>query len=315
MYCVPNRIYRRTAFIMIHEHQPKIKSHDSLHTYRGVQKNKLLLTLSITLVVMVVEFIGGFLTNSISLISDAGHMFTHVFALLISYAAILCTSIKACHHRTYGFYRAEVLAALFNSLFLFGITIVIVVESIRRMFEPRDILTTQMLIIALLGLVVNLVCVWILKGGHHQTDRNIRSVMLHMFADTGSSVAIVIGAVIISYTGWTIIDPLLSLGIAALIVIWAWRLLKDSVNVLLETAPAGIKTDEVAQRLEQEIPGVRKVEDIHVWEITSNMYSMTAHVLVKNVSLQEAEKIREKINKLVYDTYDIGHTTIQFHGQ
>lgn len=300
---------------MIHEHQPKIKSPDSLYTYRGVKKNKLLLTLSITLVVMVVEFIGGFLTNSISLISDAGHMFTHVFALLISYAAILCTSIKACHHRTYGFYRAEVLAALFNSLFLFGITIVIVVESIRRMFEPRDILTTQMLIIALLGLVVNLVCVWILKGGHHQTDRNIRSVMLHMFADTGSSVAIIIGAVIIAYTGWTIIDPLLSLGIAALIVIWAWRLLKDSVNVLLETAPAGIKTDEVAQRLEQEIPGVRKVEDIHVWEITSNMYSMTAHVLVKNVSLQEAEKIREKINKLVYDTYDIGHTTIQFHGQ
>lgn len=300
---------------MIHEHQPKIKSHDSLHTYRGVQKEKLLLTLSITLVVMVVEFIGGFLTNSISLISDAGHMFTHVFALLISYAAILCTSIKACHHRTYGFYRAEVLAALFNSILLFVITIVIVWESIRRMFEPKDILTTQMLIIALVGLVVNLACVWILKGGHHQTDRNIRGVMLHMLADTGSSIAIVIGAVIIAYTGWSIIDPLLSLGIAALIVIWAWQLLKDSVNVLLETAPAGIKTDEVSHTLEQEIPEIRKVEDIHVWEITSNMYSMTAHVLVKNVSLQEAEKIREKINKLVYDTYDIGHTTIQFRGQ
>ena len=191
---------------MIHEHQPKLKTHGSFHEYRHAQKGKLIATISITLIVMIVEIVGGFITNSMSLISDAAHMFTHLFALALGFAAILCTSIKACHHRTYGFYRAEVLAALFNSMFLFFVTGIICWESVRRIFEPKDILTTQMFIIATIGLIVNLVSIWLLKGAH-QHDRNIRGIILHMLADTGSSVAIVIGAVIINYTGWSIIDP------------------------------------------------------------------------------------------------------------
>lgn len=298
---------------MVHQHHPSIKSHDAFSEYRHIQRGRLVLTISITLIVMVIEVIGGLMTNSMALISDAGHMFTHLFALLIGFGAILCSSIDACHHRTYGFYRAEVLAALFNSIFLFAMTGLICWESIRRLFEHREILTAPMFWIAALGLVVNLISIGILHGSHHH-DRNIKGIVLHMFADTGSSVAIVIGAVIINYTQWYIIDPILSIGIAFLICYWAWGLFKDSINVLLETAPRGIMTDNVAQTIEQDIEDVVRVEDIHIWEITSNMFSMTAHVLVKDMLLKDASGIREKINDLVYKKYNIGHTTIQFRG-
>ncbi|MFH1378717.1 MAG: cation diffusion facilitator family transporter [bacterium] len=297
---------------MVHQHQPNIRSNDTFQVYQHTKKWKLIFTISITLIVMIIEVVGGYWIHSIALISDAGHMFTHLFALGIGYAAIVCMSFKSCHHRTYGFYRAEILAALFNSLFLFGVTIFICYESIRRLLRPHEILSWQMFSIALLGLIVNLISIWILHGAHHQDDRNIRGIVLHMFADAGSSAAIVIGAIIMSFTGWYIIDPIISIGIAVLIAVWAWDLFKDSINVLLETAPKGITTDEVAKRIEQEISEVINVEDIHIWEITTHMFSMTAHILIKDISVKDTALIREKINKLVYDQYEIGHTTIQF---
>ncbi|MBD3272402.1 MAG: cation diffusion facilitator family transporter, partial [Elusimicrobia bacterium] len=151
----------------------------------------------------------------------------------------------------------------------------------------------------------------ILHGEHHH-DRNIKGIVMHMLADTGSSVAIVISAFIIAATGWYVIDPVVSIGISLIIASWAWGLLKDSINVLLETAPRGIMTDEVARRIEQEIPEVKRVDDIHIWEITSNMYSMTAHITVADMSVNHAGTVKERISQFVYDTYGIGHTTIQF---
>lgn len=296
---------------MVHFHRPKIKSQDLLHKYRSIERRKLKLTMAITGTVMVVEVIGGFLTGSLALLSDAGHMFTHFFALGITYAAILCATKEVCHHRTYGFYRVEILAALFNSLFLFGVTGYIFYEGVKRLLNPQPILGLQMFFVALLGLVVNTISVFILHGTQRE-DLNVKGAFLHMLADTASSVVIVIGAVIIYFTSWLVIDPLLSLGIAVVIFCWAWGLFRDSINVLLETAPKGINADIVSKELKENISEIKEISDIHIWEITSKMYSMTAHIKMPNMNIEKSKEILDKINRYVNEKYDIEHTTIQF---
>lgn len=299
---------------MMHQHRPKQHSHvaDELFEYRSVEKKKLKLTMAVTGIMMVAEIVGGFWTNSLALISDAGHMFTHFFALAISFAAIVCASRKSCHHRTFGFYRVEILAALLNSLFLFGVTFWIIVEGIKRIIHPAPILGAQMFIIAVIGLLVNLVSVYILHGTHKE-DLNVKSAFLHMLGDALSSVVIVIGAVVIYFTGWNIIDPVLSIGIGLVIFIWGWNLFKDSVNILLEAAPKGMNTEDITKALVFEIPSIDEITDMHVWEITSKMYSMTAHVRLKPEVDRPIEKqILERIKQIVDEKFDIEHTTIEF---
>jgi len=299
---------------MMHQHRPKQHSHvaDELFEYRSVEKKKLKLTMAVTGIMMVAEIVGGFWTNSLALISDAGHMFTHFFALAISFAAIVCASRKSCHHRTFGFYRVEILAALLNSLFLFGVTFWIIVEGIKRIIHPAPVLGVQMFVIAVIGLLVNLVSVFILHGTH-KDDLNVKSAFLHMLGDTLSSVVIVIGAVVIYFTGWDIIDPILSIGIAGVILVWGWNLFKDSVNILLEAAPKGMNTEEITKVLVAEIPSIDEITDMHVWEITSKMYSMTAHIRLKSDASRQSEKqILVKIKQVVDEKFDIEHTTIEF---
>lgn len=268
--------------------------------------------MAITGAMMVVGVIGGLLTNSLALISDAGHMFTHFFALAISFGAILCANRRSCHHRTFGFYRIEILSALFNSLFLFGVTIWILTEGIKRIIHPAPVLSLQMFVIAIIGLIVNLICALILRGTS-KSDLNVKGAFFHMIADTLSSVVIVFGAVIIYFTGWNIIDSVLSMGIALVILIWGWGLFKDSVNILLETAPKGVTTTEVSEVLRKEIPAIEDISDLHIWVITSNMYSMTAHIKLKEQAGREnVKKILNKIKQLVDKQFDIEHTTIEF---
>lgn len=298
---------------MKHPHRPKqTSSTDHLFEYRLVEKRKLKQAIAVTAIVMVAEIIGGFLTNSIALISDAGHMFTHSFALLISLGAILCATKPACHHRTYGIYRIEILAALFNSLFLFGVTGWIAFESIKRIIYPEPILSLPMLIVAIVGLIANFISAWLLHGTS-KSDLNLRSAFLHMLADTVSSLVIIIGAVIIHFTGWNFIDPILSIGIALVILSWGWGLFKDAVRILLESVPKGISTDEVSKVLMKENPGIKQITDLHIWEITSKMYSMTVHIKLKG-ELERAN-VRELLNKIkqsVNERFDIEHTTIEF---
>lgn len=297
---------------MKHPHRPKQTSPaDELFEYRAVEKKKLKLTMAITGTMMIVEVIGGLLTNSLALISDAGHMFTHFFALAISFGAILFANKQSCNHRTFGFFRIEILAALFNSLFLFGVTIWILIEGVKRIIDPTPVLGLQMFIIAIIGLAVNLVSAWILHGTS-KDDLNVKSAFLHMLADTLSSVVIVIGAVIIYFTNWNIIDPILSIGIALVIFRWGWGLFKDSVNILLEAVPKGINTDIVSKELKENISEIKEISDIHIWEITSKMYSMTAHIKMPNMNIEKSKEILDKINRYVDEKYDIEHTTIQF---
>jgi cobalt-zinc-cadmium efflux system protein len=295
---------------MKHSHRPKQDSISNIHEYRSVAKNKLALSMAITASVMVVEVIGSILTGSLALGSDAGHMFTHLFALAISFVAIIIACKEPCHHRTYGFYRAEILAALFNSIFLFGVTAYIFYQGVERLLNPQPVLGFEMLLVALLGLAANGLSLLILRGSV-RSDLNIKGAFLHMFADTASSIVIIIGAVIVSLTNWYIIDPLLGIGISILIFIWAWSLLRDSVNVLLETAPKGMDVNTVGSELKKQIPEITQITDMHIWEITSGMYSFTAHIEVDLANYEETSQILDKINKLLDEKYGIEHVTIQ----
>jgi cobalt-zinc-cadmium efflux system protein len=297
---------------MRHSHKPGAEdSFGHLNEYRSVEKRKLKLTMAITGTVMVVEAVGGVLTNSLALLSDAGHMFTHFFALGISFAAIIIASKEPCHHRTYGFYRAEILAALFNSLFLFVVTAYILYAGIRRLIQPEPVLEVQMFFVALIGLVVNVISVLILQGSARD-DLNVKGAFLHMLADTVSSIVIVFGAIALYFTGWYFIDPLLAIGISVVIFVWAWRLFRDSIDILLEMAPKGMDIDEIGAELKKTIPEIKNINDMHVWVITSNMFSFTAHIVIGESNCSRSSEILIAINKLLSERYNIEHTTIQF---
>ena len=303
---------------MEHSHRPKTDpqhthdahSHSHLHPHRGNVHQKLLGSIVLTGTMMVVEVVGGVLTNSLALLSDAGHMLTHFSALLISFLAIIYATRPAEKEKSFGFYRLEILAALLNSFLLFVITLFIFVEAYRRILHPRPILEFQMFIVAVLGLLVNLLSAKILSGSAE--DLNVKSAFLHMLGDTASSLGIVLGAILIHFTHQPIIDPLLSVLIGVLILVWSWRLLCDSCHVLLEASPRHIKVDDVVQTIRSSVKEVKDLHDIHIWEITSKMYAMTAHAIVEDMKISESSTLLDRINHLVEEHFEIGHTNIQF---
>jgi cobalt-zinc-cadmium efflux system protein len=266
--------------------------------------------MAITSSVMVIEFFGSIITHSLALGSDAGHMFTHLFALTISLTAITIAAKQPSHNRTFGFYRVEILAALFNSIFLFAVTAYIFYTGIERIINPQPVLGFDMVIVALFGLAANGLSILLLRGSV-RSDLNIKGAFLHMFADAVSSVIIIIGGILVTLTNWYFVDPLLGIGISVLIFVWAWGLLRDSVNVLLETAPKGMNADQVSAELKKNIVEIREITDIHIWEITSGMYSFTAHIRIDAVDYAESKRLREKVNLFLGQKYGIEHTTLQ----
>lgn len=284
---------------------------EHLFEYRSVAARKLALSLSITAIVMIIEIVGGFLTGSIALISDAGHMFTHCFALSISLVAIRIARKPPCHHRTFGLYRAEILAAFINGLFLLLVVGVMIYEAVLRLVQPREVLGLQMLGIALVGLAVNLASILILHGTSRE-DLNVRSVFYHMIADAASSVGIVIAAVIIFYTGWNVIDPIVSLGISAIIIHWAWGVLKESTQVLLEIAPTGLNIDIISDDLRASFPEIIELRNVHLWTITAGMTVFSAHVKLDGIHRGvDQGKLIARINNHLSDKYGILESTIQ----
>ncbi|MGC9444187.1 MAG: cation diffusion facilitator family transporter [Candidatus Methanospirareceae archaeon] len=283
---------------------------EHLFEYRTVERKKLLLSLSITAAVMVVEVIGGILTNSIALISDAGHMFTHAFAMGISLIAIKIACKPPCHHRTFGLYRAEILAAFINGLFLLIVVGIILYEAVLRLLQPRDVLGLQMLVIALLGLAVNVISIIILRGSTR--DLNVRSVFYHLLGDAASSVGIVIAAVIIYFTAWNILDPLVSIGISALILYWAGGILTESSRILLEIAPAGLNVELIASDLTTQFPEIAELFNLHLWAITPEMLVFSAHLKPKpTADPAELPNLLARINAHLAERYHIIESTIQ----
>ncbi|UCG91659.1 MAG: cation transporter [candidate division WOR-3 bacterium] len=295
-----------------HNHRIKNAFTEHLFEYRSVHSKKLILSLSITFFVMILELIGGFLTRSIALISDAGHMFTHCFAIGISLVAIMIAKRPPCHHRTFGLYRAEILAALINGLFLLLIVGVIVYEAIQRIIHPADVLTLHMLMIALIGLTVNVASIFILHGSHTK-NLNIKGVFYHMVADAASSVGIVIAAIIIYYTGLNIIDPLVSLGIAAVIIYWAWGILKESAIILLEMAPTGLNVDTISSDLKSQFSEIKELYNVHIWTITADLLVFSAHISLDDTRALpiDQHKLITEINNYLHTKYHIIESTIQ----
>ena len=287
----------------------KVSNSSHNHTHRGEERSKLVLACALTGTMFIVEGIAGFLTNSLALLSDAGHMLTHMIALLISLGAIVFASRPPTARKTYGFYRLEILAALFNGATLFLITIWIFFHAYKRIINPEPIASGHMFIVAIVGLLVNLACAYILKTSHGSL--NIKSAFMHMMADTFSSLVVVFGAIIMHYTQWYMLDPALSILICIVILVWSYQLITESVDILLEATPKDVDLENVVKSI-SELDEIEGVHDVHIWTITSGMYAMSAHIYIKDLMVSETQQIMSKINTLVNEKFSIGHTVIQF---
>lgn len=278
---------------------------------RSFKRSRLKMVIIITAIVMGIEVVGGFLTNSLALLSDAGHMLTHLFALGMSFFAIVLAARPVTKEKTYGFYRAEILVAFVNGIVLLFLTAFIFYKAIFRIISPQPVAELQMLLVAILGLAANGAGIFLLHG-IGRGDINVKSVFLHLIGDTASSVAVVLGGLIIYYTGNFLIDPLISILIGILILIWAGKLLAESTNILLEATPKHLDIDEMVSFIKRRVPGVKAIHHVHVWVITSHMYAMTAHVIVEDITVNQSHKILDRINELLEEQFDISHTNIQF---
>ncbi len=273
------------------------------------QMRRLRWAMLITGVVMLVEVVGGIVARSLALLSDAGHMWTHLLALAVSYFAIMLATRPATQERTFGYFRAEILAAFINGIALLLAGAYIIYVSILRLMSPEEVRWGYMLTVAALGLVANGASV-LLLAGVAGTDINLRAAFFHVLYDTISSVAVVGAAVIIWLTGFYAVDPIVSLGIAALILVWASKVIGESVHILLESTPRHIDMTELRRKMET-LPSVHHVHDVHVWQITTNMHVLTAHVVVEDADIEDTTRIIDDINALLREGFSIGHSTLQ----
>lgn len=271
----------------------------------------LTLALALTSGYCIVEFIGGWLTNSLALFSDAGHMLSDVTAMGLSLFAAYIATLPVNSQKTFGYYRAEILAAFLNGLALWLIAGVIFREAYYRFFTPAEVHGHGMVIIASIGLVVNLVSVWLLHG-HHHTNLNLRGVFLHVLGDALGSVGAIVAGVLIMWTGWHWVDPVTSILIGLLILISSFDLVRESVDVLMQATPRHIDLEEVQRTLEA-VEGIKRIHDLHVWTLTSNLFTLTAHAVVNHDHDQHA--LLDSLEKTIHDRFGIDHITIQLEPQ
>jgi len=255
---------------------------------------------------MVVELVAGLISGSLALVADAGHMLTDVGALGLSLFTAMLARRPADPKRTYGYLRWEILAALVNGAALFGLAAWVVIEAVGRISHPHQIQTGILLVVAAIGLVVNLISLRVLHGSQHGS-LNVRAAYLHVLGDALGSVGVLAAAVLIRFTGWTLADPLVSILLSLLILAGAWRLLKESTDILLEAVPAHLSLEAVRDRMLQ-VGGVRTVHDLHVWTVTSGVVAMSGHAVVPELTAHPAALVglRQALAGL-----GIGHATIQ----
>ena len=281
----------------LHPHEP---------SSRGGAR-ELRLALGITLSMMFVEFVAGWISGSMSLLADAGHMFTDASALSLSLFAAWIAARPATPEKTYGYYRTEILAALVNGAALWLIVIWIYVRAIHRLAHPPEILTGPMLVAAVLGLLANLASSWVLSTAK-TNNLNVQGARLHVLGDALGSCGVIVAGILIRWKGWRVADPVASLFIGVLIAVSSWVLIKQAVNVLLEGSPSHLDTEEIAQAIRR-IAGVRDVHDLHLWTITTGLEAMSGHVIVDDVVRGPA--ILEELGRLVEQRFGVSHTTFQ----
>lgn len=266
-------------------------------------------SLALTAAFVIGETVAGIRANSLALLTDAAHNFTDAFGLLLAGIAFVTQSRPANQVKTFGYHRTGVLAAFINALLLVGFSLAVFYESYQRMLHPQPVVENLMIWVAATGLVLNLGIAWGLGG--HGDDINVRAVWIHMLGDAASCVGIIVGAVIIRYTGWLTVDPLLSILIAGVIIWTAWDIFRDSLNILLEGLPKGLKLAEVAKQI-RTVEGVCDVHDLHIWSLGSEAHALSCHVLIEDMPPSASDSILRKVNRVLAGNFDIHHTTIQF---
>ena len=273
------------------------------------KENKLLIIFGFTFFLMALEVFGGLWSRSLALLSDAGHMFTDSLALLLSFIALHWSKKEPTESKTFGYHRLEIIIALVNGLILLGVSVYIFYEAIHRFIHPAVIKPDIMLAIAVIGLIGNIVGMLILNS-ERGDNLNVRSVFLHILGDTLSSVGVILGGLIILFTGWALVDSLLGLMIGGVVLRSTINLIFESGEILLEAAPRDINIDLLRTKVES-IPGVREFHEIHVWSITSGRRALSAHVLLENVSVRDSQKTLAVVRDMLTRQFNIRHATLE----
>jgi cobalt-zinc-cadmium efflux system protein len=297
---------------MTHSHA----GHDHHHAGRGEDRRRLAWTLLLVSGYMIAEFVGGWLTNSLALIADAGHMLSDAGALALSLFALWIARRPANPRRTYGYYRAEILAALVNGATLIAMAVYIFIEAWQRLHEPAEVQGLAMMVVASGGLLVNLIALVLLHSGS-SASLNMRGAWLHVLGDALGSVGAMVAGLAIWWGGWQWVDPLASVLIGLLVIYSSWKLTQEAVSVLMESTPNHLDVDEIRTAM-LAADGVNEVHDLHVWTITSGFESLSAHVVVNGE--RDYGDVLAELRTMLAQTFHIDHVTIQvepagFHEQ
>jgi cobalt-zinc-cadmium efflux system protein len=287
-----------------HGHHHDHSHHDHL---RELSRKRLIVVLALTSTFMVVEFVGGWLSNSLALMADAGHMLNDVVALALTYFALWISRRPATPARTYGYLRMEILAALVNGAALIFIAGVIFWQAAIRFRQPPEVEGTLMLVVATGGLIVNIIGAVLLHSSSAH-NLNMRGAYLHVLGDLLGSVGAITAALVILFTGWYLADPLISVFVGVLIMVGAWRLTRESVDILLDAVPKGIDAAAVHRSI-LGIGGVEEVHDLHVWTLTSGFFAMSGHVVIRDPA--RYKEILQAVHELMHDRFGISHVTVQ----
>jgi cobalt-zinc-cadmium efflux system protein len=270
---------------------------------------RLALALGVTGLFVVIEIFAGLIGNSLALLTDAAHNFTDVIALGLSWYALRLASQPANAGKTFGYHRAGILVALVNSSTLVLISLGIFYEAYRRLISPSMVNAPILIGVGMVAFVVNAWTAWLAKNGSDQ-DLNLRSAFLHLMGDVLSTVGAVLGGILILFTKWNWLDPMVSVLIGALILWNAWGILRQTIHILLESAPENINLNGMLEDLLQ-VEGVRGVHDLHVWSISQSLQMLSAHIVTDDVSISAALPIQEQINSVLEHKYKIRHATLQ----
>lgn len=275
--------------------------------------NKLKYSIILSLTILVAEVIGGVLSNSLALLSDAGHVFADVIALGLSWYGVRQAARPSNSRMTFGYHRIRVVVAIVNALTIFIIAAVILYEAYNRFQQPPEVKSILMMSIAFVGLSANILVTWWLRRAQ-KSNINIRSAFWHALGDALASIGVIIGGLIILFTGQFWVDPVVSVLISLIILFAAWSIFREGLRVILEATPKDVDILAMITALKQ-IPGVKDVHDVHVWSISPELRAMNGHVLIEDISTSQSADIRAKIEKVVREQFNIEHTTFQMECQ
>jgi cobalt-zinc-cadmium efflux system protein len=275
--------------------------------------SKLKYSLMFSLAILVAEVVGGLLSNSLALLSDAGHVFTDIVAIGLSWYAIRQAERPSNSRMTFGYHRIGVVVAIVNAATIFIIAAVILYEAYRRFQQPPEVQSVLMMSVAFVGLAANIFMTLWLKT-EQRSNINIRSVFWHTLGDALASLGVIVGGLIMIITGQFVVDPLISVFISLIILYAAWSIFREGFRVILEATPADVDILKMVKTL-KEIPGVKDVHDVHVWSIAPELRAMNGHVLIEDISTSDAAAIRAQIEKMVREKYRVEHTTLQMECQ